>query len=210
LNSIETFRRHIEAIGAREHELAKLAQFADRLRAEDAAMHSLSMIERHLIEQDIWLSVRRRMPSLDNNVFDVMERQVAQYAQMERRLREIAERERMFAGTISQSLLVEKMLLPRLACQSPNETTAKPRVELPPGSRMMALASLLFSRRTVERVIDPLVADYRHEMFEAMLRDGADARLGMIRARYWLAFIFSALEIAASAFGRVWRALKGS
>lgn len=66
----------------------------------------------------------------------------------------------------------------------------KRMVVRPPGAGMLRLADLLVSRRTYERVFEPLVNDLRLEYFEALSQQRPwKARL--IAARYWIAFVWN-------------------
>jgi len=59
------------------------------------------------------------------------------------------------------------------------------KIELPPGSGMLAFARNIFSTEQVEEVFEAIIADYQHDYFEAM-RGGADKHtLAAIDQQYW-------------------------
>lgn len=85
------------------------------------------------------------------------------------------------------------------------------QLAMPPGIWMSRIARgvFFFSPRTVERVFEEIIADYRHEMFEAEWR-GRTADLRWLRIQYWGAFIKSVIaELAVGSLGRLIRALTG-
>lgn len=80
----------------------------------------------------------------------------------------------------------------------------------PPGAWMDALAGVVFSRRTKERIFDQVVYDYREEMFEAM-KDGAwPVRTFIVVARNWYGFFLACVEEAVTGIGKVWRKIRGA
>lgn len=57
-----------------------------------------------------------------------------------------------------------------------------------PGESILALVNFLYSPAKVEQTFAPMVADWRHEYFEAM-RQGREAKARWISLRYRWAFI---------------------
>jgi hypothetical protein len=55
-----------------------------------------------------------------------------------------------------------------------------------PGQRMLAIASLLFSKKKVERVFAPLVADYLHELAE--VRADGWLKVAGVKVAWWYRF----------------------
>lgn len=55
-----------------------------------------------------------------------------------------------------------------------------------PGSTMLCIASVFFSKKRMERTFEPIVADYRTEFFEALEESWLKAQF--VRLRYWWAF----------------------
>jgi hypothetical protein len=83
------------------------------------------------------------------------------------------------------------------------------QLAMPPGLWMSRIARgvFFFSPKTVERVFEEIIADYRHEMLEAEWK-GRTADLRWLRVQYWGAFIKSLItELAAGSLGRIIRAL---
>lgn len=76
---------------------------------------------------------------------------------------------------------------------SPDEVNSAPKIELPPGTDMAALARRIFSREQVEEVFDAIVADYRHDFTKELARGGDARALKTIdreyRASYCIAFV---------------------
>ena len=85
------------------------------------------------------------------------------------------------------------------------------RLAMPPGLWMsrIARAVFFFSPKTVERVFEEIIADYRHEMIQAEAA-GRTADLHWLRVQYWGAFIKSLIvELSAGSLGKIIRALTG-
>lgn len=71
-----------------------------------------------------------------------------------------------------------------------------------PGSLMLGIAHLLFSRRKVARVFGPLVADYRLELSNAC-REGA-FKVICVKLQYWYAFSKACgLDVALDLLGKI-------
>ncbi|WP_437758413.1 hypothetical protein [Sorangium sp. So ce1389] len=64
------------------------------------------------------------------------------------------------------------------------------RITGPPGCRLHALAGFFYSRKTMERVFDPMLADMRSEYFEA-LANGRIWKARWHRVTYYWAFVKS-------------------
>lgn len=84
-----------------------------------------------------------------------------------------------------------------------------PRIEMPPGKRMLEIGALLFSDRSVELVIQPIVADYRHEFFAALAAGAPPKKLAVIHARHRAGFVIAVLELIVPFVGRIMRLFKG-
>lgn len=78
----------------------------------------------------------------------------------------------------------------------------------PPGSWMLAVSGLVFSRKTKERVFDQVVADFRDEYFDALRHGDGRAKRSFIVARHWAAFSVAFVHEVASGIGKVIKALK--
>ncbi len=115
---------------------------------------------------------------------------------------------------VSRAMLSKKYR-PSKAVKTSNMKGRKRRfavsqIDMPPGSWMRSVAQFLFSKRTVELVFEPLVADYRHEVFEAMVSKSKPGTLRRIGIRHWLGFAIALLLTAGANIGQVVRALKGN
>ena len=64
-------------------------------------------------------------------------------------------------------------------------------------------SGLIYSKKTKERVFDPILADFRHEYFEE-LREGAPrGRMFFVHARHWCGFIAAVALQAMSSLAKV-------
>jgi len=85
-------------------------------------------------------------------------------------------------------------------------------IAMPPGYLMARIARsvFFFSPRTVERVFEEIIADYRHEMVKGEASGKSTRELHAMRIQHWGGFIIAVvLEIAEGTVGRIWKALKG-
>lgn len=72
-----------------------------------------------------------------------------------------------------------------------------PRIEKAPGSLFLSFVDFFYSSRTVETIFQPLVADWRNEYFEALMKQRKwKARWISIRYRYSLIQVIG-LEIVS-------------
>jgi len=69
---------------------------------------------------------------------------------------------------------------------------------------------VLFNPRTVELIFEPIVADYRYEIFEAITANRSNGRLRVIRTQYWVGFIAAVALQILGGIGRLVKALKGA
>ncbi len=88
--------------------------------------------------------------------------------------------------------------------------SAKAAIEMPPGIRMLRCAGALFSKKTIERVFEPIVADYQHEVFEAIKSGRCQAEVRRIQERHWIGFVLAVACQIAGSIGKLVRALKGA
>jgi hypothetical protein len=77
----------------------------------------------------------------------------------------------------------------RLWISIQNKNTAS-RISKAPGSKLLSLVEYLYSPKVLEGVFKPLVAEWRHEYFDA-LRDGKTIKASWINARYVLSFFMA-------------------
>lgn len=84
-----------------------------------------------------------------------------------------------------------------------------PKIEMPPGLRMLKFARFVFSPATVENVFEQIVADYQHEIFEALVRGENGKMVAAITARHWWGFLLSVAASLATSIGKVIKAAKG-
>lgn len=91
------------------------------------------------------------------------------------------------------------------------ERPAGREIEMPPGMKLSVVAEFFsFLGKHAVRAMSESIADYQHEYFEA-LAAGADAgKLRRLKRDHVVAFIMTVILAAASAAGRVWKALKGA
>ena len=80
----------------------------------------------------------------------------------------------------------------------------------PPGTRMTVWAGALFSPQTVERIFEPIVADYQTEYFDTLQKNADTKRLRVIACRHWSGFILSAIFVAVSGIGKIIKAIRGA
>jgi hypothetical protein len=83
-------------------------------------------------------------------------------------------------------------------------------IEMPPGTKLMKWAGRLFSKKTMELVFEPIVADYQHEMFEALKAGHPQAEVKRIQTRYWTSFLIAVAYQIAGGIGKIVKALKGA
>ena len=83
--------------------------------------------------------------------------------------------------------------------------TIKP-ITKPPGSTIIQIADFLYSRKTRERVFDPLIADMRDEIF-AGWSQGRFRKAQWIRFKYTMAFVTLAISDFSSGENSVVRNL---
>ena len=118
------------------------------------------------------------------------------------------------AGKVSDALgRVSNALLQReldAMAKELDKPAAEIAIEMPPGTRMMNWACALFSKRTIELVFEPIVADYQHEVFEALQAGHPQAEVKLIRARHWTGFLLAVACQIAGSIGKLVRALKGA
>src|SRR5439155_1475136 len=90
------------------------------------------------------------------------------------------------------------------------EAATKIAIEIPPGTKMMAFAGRWFHPKTIELVFEPIVADYQHEVFEALNAGHPQAEVKRIQTRYWIGFLIAVAYQIAGGIGKLVRALKGA
>jgi len=73
----------------------------------------------------------------------------------------------------------------------PKRAQLRTRIELPPGTRMMRVAKIFVSKKHNERVLEPLVADWRDEYFEAVDEKASRLQLIAIHVRNVCYFLTS-------------------
>ena len=85
--------------------------------------------------------------------------------------------------------------------------TAARKITTPPGSFLQSVATFLFSRRTVEQAVKPIIADLQFEYFEALSQQ-EPWKARWIRIRYFcsLCIVLGLLRIL-KLFASVWRQL---
>ncbi len=88
--------------------------------------------------------------------------------------------------------------------------TKRARIEMPPGLQMNALANMLFSKKTAQCVFEPIVADYQHEMFEAIKAGHPQATVRRIQTRHWIGFVVAVACQIVESIGKIVRAWKGA
>lgn len=86
----------------------------------------------------------------------------------------------------------------------------RPPVELPPGMKMTEWAAIVFSRKTVERVFQPMVADFQKEHIEALAAGAPKAVMRGIALRYWSSYAMAFLYEACSQIGKLVKAIRGA
>lgn len=76
----------------------------------------------------------------------------------------------------------------------------EPRITMPPGYRMERVARWIFffSPKTFRRVSEEIVADYRHEMVEAIGKGAPKAELRRLQFQHWGGFILVVLDSLVS------------
>lgn len=75
-----------------------------------------------------------------------------------------------------------------IAAQMAARFAKKQKIELPPGMGLHAVSDFLFSKKTMERIVLPLIADLQDEHAEA-LSEGRSWKARWVRVRYLLAYI---------------------
>lgn len=86
------------------------------------------------------------------------------------------------------------------------------RVAMPPGFWMARIARGVFflSPKTVERVFEEIIADYRHEMVKAEAKHLATAEMRWLRVQHWGGFLLALLnQLSVGILGKIIRALGG-
>jgi hypothetical protein len=87
---------------------------------------------------------------------------------------------------------------------------AKRTVELPPGATLLAWAQAWCSAKTVELVFEPIIADYRHEIFEALRHGWSNGAIRAIHVRYRFSFYEAIVRTIVGMVGRIIKAAKGA
>lgn len=90
------------------------------------------------------------------------------------------------------------------------ELKAAIEIAMPPGIKMTDWAEIIFSKKTVERVFEPLVADYQKDHIEALASGARKMVLRGIMLRYWAAYILAFLYEIFSQIGRLIKAIRGA
>lgn len=94
-----------------------------------------------------------------------------------------------------------------------DDDVPKPPLAMPPGYWMDRIARgiFFFSPKTIERVFEEIVADYRHETIEAEAKGRSAGTMRRIKAQHWGGFIIAVLEeLAGGVVGKIVKVLKGS
>ncbi len=87
---------------------------------------------------------------------------------------------------------------------------AKRTIEIPPGATLLAWAQAWCSAKTVELLVEPIIADYRHEIFEALSHGRGNAAIRAIHVRYRTSFVVAVLCNIAGMIGRIIKAARGA
>lgn len=85
------------------------------------------------------------------------------------------------------------------------------RIQMPPGYWMdrIARSVFFFSPKTIERIFEEIVGDFRHEMIKAEARGDLRA-MRRLRLQHWGGFIIALIEqLLEGLVGRIIKALKG-
>jgi hypothetical protein len=92
------------------------------------------------------------------------------------------------------------------------DAPSEPRIEIamPPGQKMTDWAAIAFSRNTVERVFEPLVADFQQEHIEALAAGARKSVMRGITIRYWAAYVLAFLFEGCSQIGKLVKAIRGA
>ena len=81
------------------------------------------------------------------------------------------------------------------------------RIIMPPGYFMGVISELVFSKRTREKVIVPILADMQYEYCEA-IADGRSGKAVIVRIRGYLSFVVAALAVMLTVLktvAEIWR-----
>lgn len=91
-------------------------------------------------------------------------------------------------GFLFSGIIVACWIFILLNISFDHNTQFKSRTTKAPGARLLAVIDFLFSPKTVEQTFKPLIADWRHEYFEA-LKQNRKWKARWISARYRFSFI---------------------
>lgn len=117
---------------------------------------------------------------------------------------------KQFLEDLAERGLTEQEYLERVANPYAPHAPEAPKPEVVHGERMLEFSTVLFSRRARELVVEPIIADYKKDMQEALANGAGKWKLRVIQARYWIAYVVGFLDEVLPAIGRLWRALSGS
>jgi hypothetical protein len=115
-----------------------------------------------------------------------------------------------FLEDLAERRLTEQEYLARTQNPYVQPERDVPKIETQPGTRMLEFSTILFSRRARDLVVEPIIADYRIDMDEALAQGAGKWKLRAIQAHYWIAYIVGFLDEVLPVLGRLWRALRGS
>ncbi len=213
---------------ATERDLAGAFDFQDELKRNfermmnpyrnvvDGFAESLNKISYRQTLQDVFGDYHKQIGQLQHDLFrNVMSAADAVHITEEAVRREV---ERSLVSLPDISSLARRIAesrsgdgrLSQLEETDSQDSSPVPTIEMPPGFRMMAVASVLFNPRTVELIFEPIVADYRYEIFEAITANRSNGRLRVIRTQYWVGFIAAVALQILGGIGRLVKALKGA
>lgn len=91
------------------------------------------------------------------------------------------------------------------------DTTAPPRIHLPPASGVRRVLAFVCTKKVMSRVFDPVIAEIQNEWYEAV-RDGRERLAGWVFVRGLIIVLWTVLFYVVMSFARaavdMWKLLK--